>query len=74
MNVDIEGWLETNGYDISEQTLSDEKWDKIEEEAEDQAQLCIEDDMDNIGQEIVMIFNLKKKQTQNPKQGNKEIK
>ena len=61
MDVNIEGWLETKGYDISEKVMDDNIWDEIVDSAEEQAQMAIDEDMDNIGQEIVIAFKIKKK-------------
>jgi len=60
MDVPIENWLKNAGYDISLQAIEDDIWDNIEHRAEEFAQESINDAMDDIGQEIVLMFNLKK--------------
>ena len=60
MEVPIENWLKNNGYDISGEAIEDDIWYNIEQESESLAQETINDDIDNIGQEIVLMFKLKK--------------
>jgi len=58
MYVNIEGWLRGRGFDID--ALDDEEWDRLESVSEELAQETINGDMDNIGNEIVAIYRLKK--------------
>ena len=59
MHVRIEDWLEERGYDLD--AIEDDVWNTIESEAEILAQMTIDEDMDNIGMEITLMFDLSKR-------------
>ena len=59
MHVRIEDWLEKRGYDLD--AIEDDVWNSIESQAEELGQIAIDEDMDNIGMEITLMFNLSKR-------------
>ena len=56
----IENWLMNKGFDID--SISDEDWSDLENQAEELAQEVIDEEMDFIGEELVLRFKVKKKE------------
>ena len=55
MDIDMEDYFVTRGYDIK--SMSDELWDKMQSDADDQVSMMISEESDNIMDEIVIGFH-----------------